>query len=414
MAYESLRTIFHKDPSNDRFVRLDALAESRLKAESTFRLGFKTPAGELFLAVPRELSLLNEQILMSEQRIASHMTKLPTVAKRAVTRSLVIDEVVSTNELEGVYSTRRQINELLQTDTYAVEKLDRRRFRELAKLYLGLTDPNQTMPSTPADIRAIYDRVMCDEPLAQNEQPDGALFRKGEVEIIGAGGKTVHEGLHPEKRIIEAIETMLCIAGSEDMPVTFSAVVSHFLFEYAHPFYDGNGRTGRYLLALYLGKSLSTITTLSLSRTIAENRSAYYRSFREVEHPLNRGELTPFAINMLKNIRAAQEDLDLGLSEKTSLLNEAYARLGWFQASHDLSDKEIEIVYMLAQLHLFATFPEATQSEIADYIHLGVQQSRVYTKQLQDKGLVVTPSHRPLRFALSDSSAQSLGLNTAI
>lgn len=410
MAYESLRTLFHKDSSNDRFERADSRAESRLNAESTFRLGFKTPAGELFLAMPRELSVLNEQVLTSERSISARLSCLPTLAQRATVRSLVIDEVVSTNELEGVYSTRRQINELLRSSRVTNSNADQRRFRELAKLYLGLTDATQTMPSTPADIRAIYDRVMDDEPLDEREQPDGLLFRKGGVEIIGPGSKVIHEGLYPEQSIIEAIERMLDLAASEDMPATLSAIVSHFLFEYAHPFYDGNGRTGRYLLALYLSRSLSTMTTLSLSRVIAENRSAYYRSFREAEHPLNHGELTLFVMNLLKNVRTAQEDLDLGLSEKTSLLDEAIERLDRFQTTHDLSDKEADIVYMLAQLYLFAAFPEATQDEVADFIRLGTQRSRAYAKRLEEKGIIITPSRRPLKFALSDSAARELGI----
>lgn len=78
-----------------------------------------------------------------------------------------------------------------------------------------------------------------------------------------------------------------------------------------HPFYDGNGRTGRYLLALYLSSPLSILTTLSLSRVIAANRDAYYRSFKEAEHPLNHGELTHFVMNMLENVRIAQNDLDV-------------------------------------------------------------------------------------------------------
>lgn len=89
--------------------------------------------------------------------------------------------------------------------------------------------------------------------------------------------KVVHKGVEPEDKIIEVVETMLQTVQRDDMPEMISALASHYLFEYAHPFYDGNGRTGRYLLALFLSEALSVPTVLSLSRAIAENRSIYYR-----------------------------------------------------------------------------------------------------------------------------------------
>ena len=76
--------------------------------------------------------------------------------------------------------------------------------------------------------------------------------------------------MEPEDKIIEVVETMLQTVQRDDMPEMISALASHYLFEYAHPFYDGNGRTGRYLLALFLSEALSVPTVLSLSRAIAE------------------------------------------------------------------------------------------------------------------------------------------------
>lgn len=101
MGYQSLEKIFHKDPTPERFSENKRLAEKRREAESTFRTGIVTETGELFLAVPRELSLLNEKILRVERLVSQKMRQLPPIALGALIRGLVIDEVVSTNELEA-------------------------------------------------------------------------------------------------------------------------------------------------------------------------------------------------------------------------------------------------------------------------------------------------------------------------
>ena len=411
MEYRSLKTLFHMDRSSERKANIERLAKQRLEAESTFRTAVNTPSGELFLAVPRELSVLNERILRHERVIAREMRSLPPVAQWAMVRGLVIEEVVSTNDLEGVYSTRRQINDILQEEARRDDPLDKKRFRELARLYLGLTGPTPTLPSTSEDVRAIYDVVMSGEPLEAHERPDGKLFRRDGVQVIGAGGKIIHEGLYPEKRIVEAVERMLAICGSEDIPETYAAIMGHFIFEYVHPFYDGNGRTGRYLLALYLSRPLSTLTSLSLSRVIAENRDAYYRSFREAEHPLNYGELTPFVLNLLNNVSMAQDDLDAEIASKKAMLDAVDSSINQFAEDNALSDRETEIVYMLAQLDLFAMFPESSLDDIAEQVGLGKQQVRVYTKSLEEKGLLKVVSRRPLRFTLSIHAAEGLGIH---
>lgn len=115
MAYRTLAKLFHMDSSSKRYEKNEALAATRLEAESTFRTGVETPHGDLFLAVPRELSVLNETILRRERQIALLLSRLPPIATGALIRSLVIDEVVCSNELEGVHSTRRQINDFVRT-----------------------------------------------------------------------------------------------------------------------------------------------------------------------------------------------------------------------------------------------------------------------------------------------------------
>jgi len=59
--------------------------------------------------------------------------------------------------------------------------------------------------------------------------------------------------------------------------------VAHYQFESIHPFYDGNGRTGRIINILYLvQKGLLNIPVLYLSRFIIQRKNEYYRHLQAV------------------------------------------------------------------------------------------------------------------------------------
>jgi Fic family protein len=61
------------------------------------------------------------------------------------------------------------------------------------------------------------------------------------------------------------------------------ASIIHYQFEAIHPFHDGNGRTGRILLLLYLiSQGLLHTPVLYLSRYILEHKSDYYRLIRNI------------------------------------------------------------------------------------------------------------------------------------
>ncbi|TJX12845.1 Fic family protein [Tissierella creatinini] len=69
----------------------------------------------------------------------------------------------------------------------------------------------------------------------------------------------------------------------DDIDFLTKLAVIHYQFECIHPFYDGNGRTGRILNVLYLIlKDLLDIPILYLSKFIIRNKSAYYRLLKGV------------------------------------------------------------------------------------------------------------------------------------
>lgn len=90
---------------------------------------------------------------------------------------------------------------------------------------------------------------------------------------------------HPEEIIalMNNLETFINDDEMSDLDPLIKMAIIHHQFESIHPFYDGNGRTGRIINILYLVKQeLLKIPILYLSRYINENKSSYYRLLQEV------------------------------------------------------------------------------------------------------------------------------------
>jgi len=82
-------------------------------------------------------------------------------------------------------------------------------------------------------------------------------------------------------------------------PLVKMAIVHH-QFESIHPFYDGNGRTGRILNILYLvTKDLLNLPVLYLSRFIIHNKADYYANLQAVR---DSGDWEPWLVFMLDGI----------------------------------------------------------------------------------------------------------------
>ncbi|MDR1358193.1 MAG: Fic family protein [Coriobacteriales bacterium] len=404
MAYESLTTLFNRNRSSDRYTRVEQEARRRLHDNSAFRTGIMLEHGELFFTVPSELTVLMERVLRVERKVSHLWRDLPTIAQRSYILGLIISEVVSSNEMEGVDSTRKQIEDALKSVTADDPSHEYKRFREFTSLYLGMTEPDKGFPQTPADIRAIYDKVVAGE-LEKAAQPDGELLRREGVDVITAGQSVVHRGVVPESAIIEMLAALIAMTAHEDIPSLYRALLAHFVFEYVHPFYDGNGRTGRYLLALYLTEPLSLPTVLSLSRTIADNKSSYYRTFRELEDPINHAEATIPLIKMMELLRLAQEYVLEDLEAKRASMEYAQQAIGSIAG---LSSGALSVLGTIAHIELFTTFESESIHSIAHYAKLSAVTARKYTRELEAAGYLTVRSQRPLMFSLSDAARMAL------
>lgn len=99
-------------------------------------------------------------------------------------------------------------------------------------------------------------------------------------------GETVYTPPQHHEEILALMANLEQFINDDELcdwdPLTKMAVIHH-QFESIHPFYDGNGRTGRIINILYLVKQgLLSVPVLYLSRYINQNKADYYRLLQAV------------------------------------------------------------------------------------------------------------------------------------
>ncbi|ALF16786.1 Fic family protein [Fusobacterium animalis] len=362
----------------------------------------------LFYVNLMEHTLLQEIIIKNSNQINLISNELPQIAIKDIIIKILSNELYKTNKIEGIETVKSEIHTSLKDNRKANKKVNK--LDGIIKKYKDIMEKNfkdtQHIDSL-SSFRKIYDEMFEDFEKSGNYKLDGKYFRKDTVKVINGLGNTIHIGINGEEAIEKNIEDLIQFMNRKDIPFLVKASISHFFFEYIHPFYDGNGRFGRYLLSLYLARKLDILTAFSLSYSISKNLDDYYKSFVEVEDVNNYGEITFFVENILKTIKSGQEMIIELLSDSIMKFNHSMEILK--EITKKLSEKENIMLQIYLQNYLFNDFEEITNVELSYIIGDLTQQTiNKYTQELEKKGYLIKIKQRPLTYTLSDKITDKL------
>lgn len=114
----------------------------------------------------------------------------------------------------------------------------------------------------------------------------GFRTQAGTELVNPATGKVVYTPpQHPDDivRLMKNLESFINDQKMSNLEPLVKMAIIHYQFESIHPFYDGNGRTGRIINILYLVlQNLLDLPVLYLSQYIIETKSDYYRLLQAV------------------------------------------------------------------------------------------------------------------------------------
>jgi len=122
------------------------------------------------------------------------------------------------------------------------------------------------------------------------------------------------------KDLMTNLEKFINDKESTDFDPLVKMAIIHYQFESIHPFYDGNGRTGRIINILYLiQEKLQDLPILYLSSYIIKNKSDYYRLLQEVRTKNNWEEWLLFMIKAVD--QTSRETIDLIIKIRELMMN---------------------------------------------------------------------------------------------
>lgn len=378
MKYESLKKIFHIDEH-----KCTEVYKKRFESDSANKLGIEINGMECFYIVNDEIMNLIGNIYFINMWFdkAFYPGCLPLSAKNYIIISSLIEEIKSSNRIEGIYSTRKEINDIILTEKPKKYK----RFYGMVNKYQKIANDEFPNVDTSSDIRNLYDEILLKDVVEEkkSDEPDGVIFRTNEVEVT-SGTKVIHRGIHGEKNIIETMDKALRILNDETINILIRVAVFHYFFEYIHPFYNGNGRMGRFLASGYLSKHLNILCAFQLSIACLHNSKKYYDAFKLTNDIRNKADLTPFIIYFLEIYYDGLKEL----KEKMESTSEIYKNLK-NKIRSNFNDKYYDLMIILLQGTLFG--PKGfTMSELVELIEITEQTLRKMIKVINDKHNIIT------------------------
>lgn len=287
----------------------------RYNSLAAIRLPFKINNIDSFVMYNDELMFQISSIYQKNNKINRILNSVPSIAYRGYIIKSLIEEIQQSNEFENVESTRQEIKSAYDNSNPKKSY----RFSGMVNKYNMLIDQKYIKLNTSSDVRTLYDEFVLDEVRAEepNDAPDGEIFRKDIIKVVGKTLGDVHYGLYPESKIIETMNQSLSFANNGDIDILIRVAVFHFMFGYIHPFYNGNGRMARFISSYQLSEHINLVGCLRISYIIKENRAKYQRLFKNAEDERTLGDITGFVIGFLELINLACDDVINDLIEKT-------------------------------------------------------------------------------------------------
>ena len=326
----------------------------------------------LFLPLKKDIE--TKEILKKSIKANSALSKLNGVAKiipnqMILINALTLQEAKDSSEIENIITTHDELYLASVGESFTKEVKEVQNYKEA--LLFGYERVKQNKILTLNDIIKIQS-IITQNCAGVRKQLGTVLKNDKTGEVIYTPPQNYDEILKYLNNLFEYIND----DSLEDYDYLVKMALIHYQFESIHPFYDGNGRSGRILNVLYLVlKDLLELPILYLSSYIIKHKSDYYRLLQEVREKNNYHE---WIIYILDAIEVT--------ANNTCVLVENIQRL--MSDTQEIIKQKLPKIYSKDLVEVLFLHPYTKIEFLVDRLNITRKTSSKYLKEIEKIGIL--------------------------
>ncbi|MGA0241370.1 MAG: Fic family protein [Candidatus Marinamargulisbacteria bacterium] len=275
------------------------------------------PFNDLPLLPPKEeieTKAILKASIMANRKLAELKGLAETIPNQSIfINTLSLKEAQYSSEIENIITTTDELYQALSIPDKNMDSATKEVLKYKDALWKGF--------SYLQDRPFLTTNIITDIQAELMQHDSGIRSLPGTALKNAMTGNVIYTPPVGEQLIRDKLKNLEDYLHSEDgVDPLIKLAVMHYQFEAIHPFYDGNGRTGRILNVLYLvQQNLIQLPILYLSHHIIENKNRYYTLLREVTF---KKEYEPWIMFILTCIKQSAEETILKIQSIQTLIRE--------------------------------------------------------------------------------------------
>lgn len=314
------------------------------------------------------------EILRQTNRSSAALAELKGVAKTIPNQAMLINAIVlqearDSSEIENIITSRDELYKALTVTGTNISTATKEVVNYRKAIFYGYN-----LAKKQGFLR-VNDIVSIQQKLVDNTA--GIRSTPGTVLKNDKTGEVVYTPPQDKAEILDLLTNFINhFNRQDDLSPLINLAILHYQFESIHPFYDGNGRTGRILNILYLIlNELIEVPILYLSSYIINNKPEYYRLLNLTNKT---GHWEEWILFMLKAVESTSRETITKITNIKDLLDMTVTRV----------QEKAPKVYRKELVELLFEQPYSKIEFVVNKLGVERKAASRYLKELEDIGIL--------------------------